>query len=352
MCVLNNVTNSYSFQYQQNFKSFPAESNNSSNDFNNKNIEETQNSNFLIKLLTHPSLIIIPLVPFVCCDIYRSFKEHSLKKQLENSAIKEEKLKEFNNNSLKKMGLALAITIIPIYFVTDYINQKYKDKNIAKAKKQIDDFNEKNNVDIKFACSQIDKKNINIIGGFSPISGQIHLPEKILEDIFNSTLRQKSIINHELIHAQQHILMACSENGINKINYICAKKASERISEKQKLKIQNIYQEIVNNNDNKYKNKITKINGYEINFVNYVTALYKVLYDENANPDNIPIIINKEFYEQAKLAKGKLTKEEENKAQLYLQAYEKYPAKIGFIETLNPFSSYRRNLLEKEAYGF
>ena len=190
------------------------------------------------------------------------------------------------------------------------------------------------------------------MGGFNPLTAQMLLPEKIFDDIFNATFRQKSIIKHELVHAQQHILMASSENGIHKMNYLCAQKASERLSNKQKINIKNIYEEIKDNGDNKYKNKKNTINGYELNLVNYITALYKILYDKNANPDNIPIIINEDFYEKAKLSKGSLTKGDQDKAKLYLVAYKEYPAKVSFVKTITPFSDYRQNLLEREAYGF
>jgi len=347
---VNNVVHSEIIQHLQNFKGSSAENNTDLDNFrNDKSTKTTEDhsSNFFVKLITHPSLIVVPLLPVACYDIYSSIKESSLEK----SSLPEETINKINKN-LIKTTLAFFLTSIPLYLATDYINQKYKDKNFIKAKKQVYDFNKLNKTDIKLVVSPIDKKNITILGGFNSNTGQMLLPEKISGDIFNSVFRQKYIIKHELVHAQQYILMACSKNGINKMNYIAVKRASEKLSDKQKIKIKDIYKEINNNENCKYKNKTKKINDYEINYVDYFTALYKVLYDKNANPDNIPIIINKEFYENAKSTREPLTEEEENKAQLYLEAYEKYPVKVGYFQSINPFSDYRQNLLEKEAYGF
>lgn len=334
---INSVVNSQIIHKQQKFKGNSAENNSAKNSKN-------QRPNFFKKLITHPSLIIIPLVPIFGYDIYNRIKEKSLKKACASS----EEIKKFNKSSIKTAFAFFALAI-PLYFATDYINKKYKEKNFAKVKKQVDEFNQKYNVNIKPITSPIDKKNPMKLGVFSPITAQIMIPEKVYEDMINANFKRKSIIRHELIHAQQHIMMACSKNGINKMNYLCVKKISKKLSAEQKLDIQKTYDKIQGND--KYKNKTVKISDYEINALDYYTALYKVIYDKNANPDNIPIIINKEFYEKAKVSKGHLTEKEEIKAQKYLEAYEKYPTKIDFLDMQNPFSDYRQNLLEKEAYG-
>lgn len=334
---INSIVNSRIVQNQQKFKGNSAES-------SDANTSKNQRPDFLKKLISHPSLIAIPLLPVFCYDIYSITKEKSLKK----ASMPLDEIKKFKKNSFK-MKLALSTIAIPLYFATDYLNKKYKERNLNKAKKQVNDFNERYNVDVKLIISPIDKKNNLTLGGFDALSAQIMLPEKSFEDIIYANFRQKAIIRHELIHAKQHILMACSENGINKMNYIFAKQSSKGLSDKVKSNIILSYNEIKGND--KFNNETTKLNGYDINAVDYITAMYKVLYDKNSNPDNIPIIINKEFYEKAKASKGALTEKEEIKAQKYLEAYEKYPTKNSFIDDINPFSDYRQNLLEKEAYG-
>ncbi len=345
---IKNVINPYIIEYQQNFKTSSdalSTAQNSQTEIKTKKQEQS----FFKKVLTHSSLIIVPFFPEGCYEVYVAFKETSLKKQLKKGLIKENKLREFNKTALKT-SIALFLAAIPLYFATDYINKKYKDKNFNKASQQIDDFNKKNGTTLKL-IPRIGKNVSNIeVASFDPLSAQVLLTEKVPEDILYSNIKQKHIINHELIHAQQHILMACSENGIKKMNYIIVKRLSNKFNDKQKSAILDSYQEIKNTKNDEYKKKTVTMNNYQVNYVDYVTALYKVLYDKDVNLDNVPIIINKEFYEKAKAVKGSLTQDEEKKAQAYLEAYEKYPENVGFMQALNSNSDYKQNLLEKEAF--
>ena len=59
--------------------------------------------------------------------------------------------------------------------------------------------------------------------------------------------------------------------------------------------------------------------------------------------------IDKSYYENVRKQKGKLTPEEKQKAELYYQAQIDYP-QLTVFQLLNPFSKYRDNLLEVEAY--
>lgn len=347
---INRVINTQIIRYPQNFKGSSANSNtlSSFHDYQTDPKSKNQEPSFFKKLIMHPSLIILPFFPASCYDTYAFFKEKSLKKNIEDPLIKENKLKEFNKISFKTV-LALFLMAIPLYFITDYINKKGKDKNFTKANKQIEDFNKQNRTTLKLIKSSKNTPN-NVAASFDPLSAQVLLTEKVPGDMIYANIKQKHIINHELVHAKQHILMACSKNGINKMNYIVVRRISKKLDDKKKLVIYNIYQEIKDEKNDKYKDKTVKINNYKINFVDYVTALYKVLYEKDSNPDNIPIIINKEFYEKAKAVRGSITQEEEKKAQAYLEAYEKYPENVGFMQALNPNSDYKQNLLEKEAF--
>lgn len=348
---INNVINSQIIQYHQNFKASSANSDARLTAQSSKTESKTkkQEQSFFKKVLTHPSLIIVPFFPEGCYEVYSAFKENSLKKQVKKGLIKEDKLTEFNKTVLKT-SIALFLAAIPLYFATDYINKKYKNKNFNKARQQIDDFNKTNGTTLKLTPRT--GKNVSNIeaASFDPLSAQVLLTEKVPEDILYSNIKQKHIINHELVHAKQHILMVCSENGINKMNYILVKKISHKLSNKQKSSIYDTYQDIRHSKDDKYIEKTLTVNNYQVNFVDYVTAMYKVLYEEDVNPDNVPIVLNKEFYEKAKAEKGSLTQDEEKKAQAYLEAYEKYPEDVGFMQTLNPNSDYKQNLLEKEAF--
>lgn len=336
---------------QQNFVGNSADSGSAkTGDANNSNTSP-QKQGFFTKIMQHPSLIVVPFFPLGCYDTYASFRELFLSNQIKKSLEKgkaEDKLINFQKTSLK-VNLALFLAAIPLYFITDYLNKKCKDKNFAKAGKQVEEFNKQNNTNLILAYSSRKTPNI-VAASFNSISANLLLTEKVPEDMITANLKQKYIVKHELIHAKQHILMACSENGLNKMNYIAVKKVAKKLDEDKRAEVYDEYQKIQNSDGDKYKNKMVKINNYEVNYVDFMTALYKVIYDKETNPDKVPIIINKSFYQQAKAAKGPLTKAEEKKAQAYLEAYDKYPEKVGFFEAMNPNSEYYQNLLEKEAY--
>lgn len=333
--------------FKQNFKEDSANQNTQTN-LLEKSESQNQKEGFFRKIFTRPSLTAIPTLPFVGVGIYAFFKELKIKKQIKNSIIKESRLKEFNK-TMYRTGIASLLSAVPLYFVIDYINNKNKNKNFEKAKKQIEDFNKQNGASIKL-IPQNRKPSFIDLASFDPITARISLTERVTGDIIYAKIKQKHLINHELVHAKQHILMACSENGISKMNYIIVKKLANKLNDEKKLEIYNEYQKIKTAKNMEYKGKTVKMNNYKINLVDYVTALYKVIYEKETNPDNIPIILNKEFYEKAKSTRGALTKEQEKKAQAYLEAYEEYPAKVGFIQAINPNSDYKQNLLEKEAF--
>lgn len=364
---INSVNSSRIVQKQQNFKAsseksdFPElnETNSSKlknntastkisrNKFENKP-KENEKLSLLKKLYLYPSLRDFPTILPISYGIYRSIKIHSLKKKVKISTLQENKLNEFKKSSSKKL-LILCASAIPVYFLTDYINKKLEGKNIAKAQKQVDNFNEHNGTSVKLVVKPTTKNNMQVAGAFKPLSGQIELAECIPRDIMRAESQQTYIVNHELTHAKQRILMASSENGIAKLNYLhVKKKANELNDEDAKKFIYDSYQ-VIKNEKSKDEAMITH-DGRQLDAFDVVTALYKVIYEKETNPDNIPIIINKEFYEKAKAARGPLTPEEEKKAQAYFEADEKYTPKINGVYVLskqNP--GYTENLLEKEA---
>ena len=103
-------------------------------------------------------------------------------------------------------------------------------------------------------------------------------------------------------------------------------------------------------NKDKYKNTTVPIGGLiNINMIDYLTAMNTLLNDKNAGMDDIPIIINTAHYQEVIDKKGPLTPEEEKKADKYYNAMINYvPCDINGV--FNPWSDYRQNLLEKEAY--
>lgn len=361
---IDSVNNSQIIQKQQNFKGNSANSsslggndeiNNSSLLDKNDNIALTKINNkkneklgFGEKLLLYPSLTRIPAFLPITYGIYHLIKAHSLKKKIKKSLLPEEKLNEFKKASSKKL-LIFCASAVPVYFLTKYINKKCEDKNFAKAQEQVEYFNSHNGTNIELIKIPSTKNNKRIAASFANISGKIKLLEHIPGDAIYANFSQKYIINHELTHAKQYMLMARSENGINKLNYITVKNMAKELDDEKKKLLYTGYKDI---EDDGFKDGGTRVNidGYKINYNDFVTAIYKFVYEKDTNPDNYPIIINKNFYEQAKAAKGPLTEAEEKKAQAYFEALEKY----AHFERKNSALSkenkdYRENLIEKEA---
>lgn len=308
--------------------------------------KENKKTSLFHKLTMYPTFGTLTGI-FVGLSLAALDKIIRLKKQVKKSIIPKEKLSEYTKKLPKKFSI-LAGKLIAIGFVIDLLNKNYKDKNKNKAVEIVNDFNKKNNTNIELKIKPV---NSLLIRAFAdPVSGQLTMHEKLIEDLIYANTYQEPALKHELIHSKQYILMACAENGIEKMNYITIKQVVKTLNEFGKKEVYDAYQEIKNGVSDKYKNATLDRFGYKINMVDYIIALYKVIYEEKTTPKDIPIIINKEFYQQVRDKKGKLSPKEKEKAKKYFEAYEKYPNKLGFFEAFNPNSDYRQNLLEKEAY--
>lgn len=309
--------------------------------------KKTQSATFIQKILAYPTLSLIPVAPFLVGEIYLLGKRNKLKKLAAKTTENNTNYINFKNKLSKRL-LILAGLALPIGFAMNYLNNKLKDKHFANAQNRVENYNKENNTNIKMLSHPMPSSYIGAL--FSPVSGEIVLGSMLNEDAILAKTHQKHLLNHELVHAGQYMLMARSENGIEKLNYLAMKKIASSLNEKGKKEVFDSYQEIKNGAQDTYKNKTINQLGYEINLVDYITALYKLSYEKDTTSKDIPIVINKEFYQNTINKQGKLTTEEEAKAKKYFEAYEKYPAKIGLLEAYNPGSNYRQNLLEKEAY--
>lgn len=305
-----------------------------------------KNPSLVKKLLTYPTLNVIPFLSFLIGESFVLGKGYSIKKQVKAQKMSKEALKEYLDKLPKKLWM-LGIVPLTVGFIMSLVNEKGKDKHKKAAYKIVDNFNKENNTNIGFKVQSL---GLIIGASMDPISGGITMDDKFVEDSLYANTHQKPFLKHELVHAKQYMLMACSENGIEKLNYLAVKKLANTLDVNGKKEILDIYNEIQSGISDKYKKATINRGGYNINSVDYITALYKIIYEPEIQPKDIPIIINKDFYGQIRAKKGKLTPSEEKKAQEYLNAYEKYPTKIGFLQAFNPNSEYRRNLLEKEAY--
>lgn len=300
------------------------------------------------KLLYYPSLTYIPILVPINYGIFRLVKKQFLKYNAKRSELSQEKLKTFKKSAPKNWLICGAATIATS-FLMDFINRKNKDKNFAKAQKQVDNFNKNNGTEIKLIKKSKSMDSKKIAAAFKPLSGQIYLSDYVFGDIMNAKFTQTHVLNHELTHAKQHILMCNAKNGINKFNYLYVKKMVKNLDNEQSKKvIYNAYQEI--KKDKSLYETVIKHDNYSIIIGDFITAIYKVIYERETNPNNIPIIINKEFYEKAKATRGQLTDEEEKKAQTYFEAYDRYsPRQNGTYVLSKENPNYNENLLEKEA---
>lgn len=337
-------------QYQQDFHGNTIENANSSTTNNLQDKNNDYKLTFSKKLQLYPLLARMPLFLPITYGSYHLIKAHYIKKKVKTNILSEDKLKEFKRSSVKKFLFCCGL-IVPMYFLANYINKKSENKNFAKAQTQIDIFNEHNGTNIKLVkIPNTSQEMIKKSASFNPIPAQINLSEFIPGDIINANLLQTHIINHELIHAKQNILMACSENGINKLNYITIYKMTKALDDEKIKLISTAYQDLKNDNFTDDGTEITIPGGYKINYNSFVISMYKAIYEKDTNPDNYPTVINKTFFEQAKKSKGPLTTDEEQKAQKYFDAEMQYVVFNPNYSTLaKENSDYRENLLEQEA---
>lgn len=350
---INSVINSRISHNKQNFNSNSANLDMKNNEiYASLQNDNHQNSKltFMEKLRYSPALFILPAILPVAYGIYYSVKKHLLKKKVKQSPQVLEKLNKFKQSSVRNKLIFCALAV-PMYFLTEYINKKNEVKNFLKAQTQVNNFNAENGTNVSLtrvpkSSSELKHKSAS----FNYISGQIKLSEFITGDIINSKIIQSDVVNHELAHAKQYILMACSNNGINKINYIAINKMAKDLDKNKITLFHNAYEDIKRNNFIDDGTKI-RIGGHEINYNDFVIAIYKIIHEKDKNPDNYPIIINKAFYNQAISVRGPLTEQEENQAKAYFEAAEKYPLTLGVSQFINPKSDYNNNLLEKEAFA-
>lgn len=242
--------------------------------------------------------------------------------------------------------------LIPLFlgcFISNYLNKYFNsktDENYNKLKTRFDEINTDTNAKLadKMIVSPLYFAYTNAI------SGKIQFSKNMINDPIMSMNLDK-IIRHELVHAKQYETIARSKDGIKKLNFAALyniKKSIER--NKAKEGFDEIYTDLMNNLD-RYKDTRIELNGgsAEVNLKDYVVALHTLLNNPDATYDDIPIVIDAQHYQEVIDKKGPLSNEEETKADKYYKAMLDYP-ELNFMSGINPWSSYRRNLLEKEAY--
>ncbi|MBO6272416.1 hypothetical protein J6O48_06520 [bacterium] len=247
--------------------------------------------------------------------------------------------------SFKNIGIAAAISSCISFAISKYLNSKTEENN----KKLAQTFNEINtDTNAKMADKMSYPKTAEAF--YYPMSGKIQFNQNTINDpILSRNIDKK--IKHELVHAKQYETVARSQDGIKKVNYVTLNQIKRNIEKANaKESFDAIYKDI-QNNGNKYDDTRIKLMGgaVEVNLKDYITALHTLLNNPDATYNDIPIVIDLKHYQEVIDKKGKLTPDEETKADEYYKAMLDYKS-VNFFSALNPWSDYRQNILEKEAY--
>ncbi len=254
-------------------------------------------------------------------------------------------MKKAFGKSFKNIAIAAGISSIMTLTLSKYFNSKTDENN----KKLTQTFNEINtNTNAKMADKMI---YANIAEAFYyPMSGKIQFNQNTINDpILSKNIDKK--IKHELVHAKQYETVARSTDGIKKVNFVTLTQIKRNIEKMNAKETFNAIYDDIQNSGNKYDDTRIKLMGgsVEVNLKNYITALNTLLNNPDATYNDIPIVIDSKHYQEVIDKRGKLSAEEEIKADEYYKAMLNYKS-VNFFSALNPWSDYRQNILEKEAY--
>lgn len=247
------------------------------------------------------------------------------------------------NKFLKELILLYAGVLGITYGVYKY-GLATKDKYLEREQKKIDKFNIEHKSNIKF--KPLKNVSDSALGAMNPMAGILTVDETLAIDPIMRQTYLPVVINHELVHAKQYLLIARLENAMERMNMLAFKKIAKGADYLQKFTINNLKKEIDSGISDKYKDAKIEIDGVQMKLVDFVNAMYTAINKPDFTEKDIPLLVNKEFYENAKKL-GPLSEEEKKKALEYFKAYENYPLKVGLFR----YSEYKNNLLEKEAFA-
>lgn len=301
---------------------------------------------FCTRLFNYPIFSILSL-PLIAQFTYNLVKTKQLKKQITKKLLPQDALKAYAKKNIMTTLAFLMFYILSIITTNKYIKYK-QEKEYKNTTPEIDAFNKKEGANINLSVKNLGYTPISAL--MDSFSGNLVINKNFQYDPILALTHKKHLINHELVHAKQFILIARSENGIEKMNYAVLKNILKNFTPNSEKEINEIYTEIQNGGIEKYKNQTFEKNGIKVNLIDFITAIYKLINEPNTSYKDLPIVINKDYYQKIREKKGKLSPQEELKADKYLEAYLEYPNKITFFSGLNPKSTYKQNLLEKEAY--
>ena len=268
-------------------------------------------------------------------------------------ALLEQLLQEYKETLLKKTPKHIAIGLgggLLGYLGINALTQAYyKPKAEAHIRKRMTQFNEEKGVASQAYVLPVPHPLLDAEA--DPVSGNILLNPTLVKDALFSKWRLDPVMNHELKHLEQYILMGISpNNGLQRLNFITVKKMVDNLKKDPEAIIQTreAHNEIMRGLTDEDKQKTISINGFKMPTTTFIEACYTLMYKQDAKPEDIPMVINQDFYQKAAKAHGKLSPAEIEKAEAYFQAWENY-SEINNKSFL-PNSTYHNNLMEKEAF--
>ncbi len=255
-------------------------------------------------------------------------------------------LKKYKKGHIKKLTLWSFIGLGVMQGI-QYLLKLQENKNL----KTLDDKIKKIN---KTGAKLSDDKFSSMYTGayYDILTGDIHINRDILNDpIYNNTMFK--LIKHELVHAKQFETIARSKDGVKKLNYGVLQNIirSRHMDDIAAGEFKQILYDIKNDKTGKYNNITFKLgsSNADVNFKDYIIAVNTLIDNPSATYNDIPIIINENHYNKIIKNSAPLTLQEEDKAEKYYNALIEYKTPTPW-SAYNPFSKYRTNLLEKEAY--
>jgi hypothetical protein len=168
-------------------------------------------------LLLHPSssiLCTIGIVGFASKSLIEvlelSKKKDSLKAL--NEVARKQLKQEIFSTLLKRTLIGGGLGILAGIGLSLLTTQYYTPKASVEAHGIVEAFNKKNGVQSKLTILPIPLQPITVLAAADAMSGNLVLNPLLVKDFLYSKWLMKPVLNHELKHLEQFILMGCSPN--------------------------------------------------------------------------------------------------------------------------------------------
>ena len=246
----------------------------------NKVEEKRLKGNFIARNFGSPtaywgSLGIMLLGELACIAKVRSFKK---------SACQTPNLqKVLANKILLALGATLATAIAFGVAV-----QRWQNKIIEKHSTKPQELLEKYGSDTSAKLADKNLRSSILAAQYNIISGVIEINKNYIHDPIGKKLLEK-YVKHELQHARQFEMIACLDNGMQKLNYVSVYNTANYMK-KNPLALAQI-NDVINdvNNDllGRYDNITIPVSGADVDFKKYVKALEILIDNPQAKPEDI-----------------------------------------------------------------